>query len=106
MPPARTSATTPVVTEEPSTASLLAYPNPVTGSELQIKVEAQAGDKLVITLHDLKGSAPVLRTEQVAAGKGQSIKLQTGQVPSGTWILKVENRTSHRIATTKVVRLQ
>jgi len=103
---ARTSATTPVVTEEPSTASLLAYPNPVTGSELQIKVEAQAGDKLVITLHDLKGSAPVLRTEQVAAGKGQSIKLQTGQVPSGTWILKVENRTSHRIATTKVIRLQ
>jgi chitinase len=103
---ARTSATTPVVTQEPSNASLLAYPNPVTGSELQVKVDAQPGDRLVITLHDLKGNAPVLRTEHVASGKGQSIKLQTGQVPSGTWILKVENRTSHRIATTKVIRLQ
>ncbi len=94
------------VTQGASSASLLAYPNPLTGSELQVKVDGNPGDRLVVTLQDLKGGAPVLRSEHVGAGKSQFIKLQTGQLPSGTWILKVENRTSHRVATTKVIRLQ
>jgi chitinase len=94
------------VTQGAANASLLVYPNPLTGSELQVKVDAAPGDRLVVTLQDLKGGAPVLRSEHVGAGKSQFIKLQTGQLPSGTWILKIENRTSHRVATTKVIRLQ
>jgi chitinase len=105
---ARTSSiSTATVTPEAANATLLVYPNPVTGSELQVKVDAQPGDRLLITLLDMKGNAPILRSEQVAAGKGaQFIKLQTGQVPTGTWILKVENKHSHRVATAKVIRLQ
>lgn len=95
------------VTQGASNASLFAYPNPLTGSELQVRVEANPGDRLVITVQDMRGGAPVLRNEQVAAGKTtQLIKLQTGNLPTGTWILKVENKTSHRVATSKVIRLQ
>ena len=106
---ARTSVSTsaPAVTQEVSNANLLVYPNPVTGSELQVRVDAQPGDRLQISLLDMKGNAPVLTTQQTAAGKGtQFIKLQTGQLPAGTWILKVENRSTHRVATAKVIRLQ
>jgi chitinase len=104
---ARTSANTATVSQGASSTTLFAYPNPLTGSELQVRMDAQPGDRLVVTLQDLKGNAPVLRSEHVAAGKNlQFIKLQTSQVPTGAWILKVENKTSHRVATTKVIRLQ
>jgi chitinase len=106
---ARTAASTNVqtVTQPTGNANLLAYPNPLTGNELQVRVDAQPGDRLQISLLDIKGNAPVLTTEQTAAGKGtQFIKLQTGQVPAGIWILKVENRSTHRVATAKVIRLQ
>ncbi|HEU4551687.1 MAG TPA: glycosyl hydrolase family 18 protein [Chitinophaga sp.] len=106
---ARTAASTNVqtVTQPTGNANLLVYPNPLTGNELQVRVDAQPGDRLQISLLDMKGNAPVLTTEQTAAGKGtQFIKLQTGQVPAGIWILKVENRSTHRVATAKVIRLQ
>ncbi len=105
---ARTTAVAaPVVKQEAATSELLVYPNPATGNTLQVRVDAQPGDRLQISLIDIKGNAPILRTEQVAAGKGvQNIQIQTGQVPAGTWILKVDNRSSHRVATAKVIRLQ
>jgi chitinase len=85
---------------------LIAYPNPVTGPDLQIQVNAPAGDKLLVEVLDLKGSAPVLQQIHIANAKGtQPLRVDMSKVPNGTWIIRVTSQQSRKIWRSKVVKL-
>ncbi len=85
---------------------LIAYPNPVTGPDLQIQVDAPAGDKLLVEVLDLKGSAPVLQQIHTANAKGtQPLRVDMSKVPNGTWIIRVTSQQNRKIWRSKVVKL-
>nr|WP_295875884.1 glycosyl hydrolase family 18 protein [uncultured Chitinophaga sp.] len=85
---------------------LIAYPNPVVGPDLQIQVDAPAGDKLLVEVLDLKGSAPILRQIHTANTKGTlPLRVDMSKVPNGTWIIRVTSQQSRKIWRSKVVKL-
>ncbi|SKA14751.1 chitinase [Chitinophaga eiseniae] len=85
---------------------LIAYPNPVVGPDLQIQVDAPAGDKLLVEVIDLKGSAPVLQQIHTANAKGtMPLRVDMSKVPNGTWIIRVTSQQSRKIWRSKVVKL-
>ncbi len=85
---------------------VIAYPNPVTGPDLQIQVSANAGEKLLVEVLDLRGSAPILRQVHTANGKGnQPLRLDVSNVPNGTWIIRVTSQQSKKVWNGKIIRM-
>ncbi|RBL93393.1 glycosyl hydrolase family 18 protein [Chitinophaga flava] len=85
---------------------VVAYPNPVTGPDLQIQVSANAGEKLLVEVLDLRGSAPILRQIHTANGKGnQPLRLDVSNVPNGTWIIRVTGQQSKKVWNGKIIRM-
>ncbi|MCF6402916.1 glycosyl hydrolase family 18 protein [Chitinophaga filiformis] len=94
------------VSPAPVVKSLVVYPNPVTGSTMQIQVNAAAAEKIYVEIWGIKGGKPVLRKEYVANGKGQQlISVDISSVPQGTWIIKTVNAAGTRKESAKVVRM-
>ena len=85
---------------------LIVYPNPVTGTDIQVQLNAYAGEKLSVSISSVAGSAPVLHQELVAAGQGaQLVRLDLTHLPAGIWILSVKHPVTGRVETAKVIRL-
>jgi chitinase len=85
---------------------LIVYPNPVTGTDIQVQVTAQAGEKLSVNIRSVTGNAPVLQQEVAPAVQGvQLIRLNLGHLPAGIWILSVRHQGTGRTETAKVIRL-
>jgi len=85
---------------------LTVYPNPVSGSTLQLQMNALAGERLSVEIVSVSGSAPILHSELVTAGQGtQVISLNIGKLPSGIWIVRVKHPVSGRVETTKIIKL-
>lgn len=83
-----------------------AYPNPVTGDQLYIQVDAHAGDHLQASLLSMEGNSPLLMQQFSAAGNGvQLAPIDVSRVRPGIWILKVKNLTTGRVETKKLIRL-
>jgi chitodextrinase len=86
--------------------TLIAYPNPVTGSTLQLQVGAAAAEKVYIEIWSVNGTSPVLHKEYTAGAKGQQlISLDISRVPQGTFIIKTNNATGTRKGSAKIVRM-
>ena len=82
------------------------YPNPVTGSTLQVKVGAKAGEQLVLELWGVDGNGPVVRKVYTAGAKGaQMISVDISKVPVGTWIVKISNSVGTRKESVKLIRM-
>ena len=82
------------------------YPNPVTGSTLQVKVGAKAGEQVVLELWSVDGNGPVVRKLYTAGAKGaQMISVDISKVPVGTWIVKISNAVGTRKESVKLIRM-
>jgi chitodextrinase len=93
---------------DPATAvqTLVVYPNPVTGSTLQVKVDAAAAEKIYVEIWSVNGNRPVLQKSYTAGSKGQQlITLDISHVPQGTWIIKTSNSTGTRKGSAKMIRM-
>jgi len=83
------------------------YPNPVTGSSIQIQVSAQAGEQLSITVSAVTGSTPVIDRAITAGLQGpQLISLDLGSLPAGIWVLSIKHPVSGRKETAKIIRIR
>lgn len=95
-----------IVNNTADDAPLIAYPNPVAGSELQLKVAGQPGTIVLIEIFDVKGGQPLLRQTQTISAKGsQPIRVDISRIPAGSWLLKVSHTASGKTNTTKIIRL-
>jgi chitinase len=89
-----------------SVQTLVVYPNPVTGSTLQVQVNAVAAEKVYLEIWSVNGTAPVLHKEYTAGAKGQQlINVDISRVPQGTWIIKTGNATGTRKGSAKIIRM-
>ncbi|HJT75492.1 MAG TPA: Ig-like domain-containing protein, partial [Chitinophaga sp.] len=104
---ASAARTTAAVVDLPvGTEKLVVFPNPLTGSVLNINLNAAAGEKVAVELWSADGSTLLLRREYTAGYKGsQKITLDASRVPAGTWILKTVNIKNGRKGSAKVIRL-
>jgi chitodextrinase len=95
-----------LVDQSTAVQTLVAYPNPVTGSTLQLQVGAAAAEKVYIEIWSVNGTSPVLHKEYIAGAKGQQlISLDISRVPQGTFIIKTTNATGTRKGSAKIVRM-
>jgi chitinase len=95
-----------LVDQSTAVQTLVAYPNPVTGSTLQVQVGAAAAEKVYIEIWSINGTSPVLHKEYTAGAKGQQlISLDISRVPQGTFIIKTTNATGTRKGSAKIVRM-
>jgi len=100
-------ANTAAIAENTSSDKVIVYPNPVSGSTLQITVHTDTQEQLLVSLLDVKTGRPVLQQVYTPAGKAaQNVQLDISHVPTGVWVLKVTTARNERIGTVKVVRIQ
>jgi len=86
--------------------SLIVYPNPITGTAIQVQVTASAGERLSVELGDITGNTSILHQEYTAASKGaQLIRIDIGHLPAGIWLLKVRHTGTGRVETAKIIHL-
>jgi hypothetical protein len=88
-------------TDEPFTASVKVYPNPVTDGLLHVEIQTQDTDLISIGVFDLIGRSiyhPLRRLE-----KGMNkIDLDISELPAGYYILKIRN--NHSLNEFKIVK--
>jgi chitinase len=85
--------------------SIVVYPNPVTGSTLQVQVTAAAAETLYVEIWSVNGNTPVVR-KQVAGVKGQQvISVDISKVPQGTFIIKTTNAKGVSKGSAKMIRM-
>jgi chitodextrinase len=84
------------------------YPNPVSGSTLQVTVNGGTEQKLIISLLDVNTGQSVLQQVYTSGSSkaAQNVQLDISHVPTGVWVLKVTNERNERIGTAKVIRIQ
>ncbi|WP_217604589.1 glycosyl hydrolase family 18 protein [Chitinophaga sp. GbtcB8] len=104
---ARMAATSTAVQPAAEVKTLTVYPNPVTGSTLQVAVKgAAAAEKIYIDVWSVNGNAPVLHKEYVTGAKGgQFISIDISQLPQGTWIIKASDATGAPKGSAKIIRM-
>jgi hypothetical protein len=69
------------------------YPNPVTGSLLNVVLNSPASSKIAITVSDVHGKA-VRQYDFAARAGSNSYQLNTANLAKGTYILKVSSASS------------
>ncbi|SEW25588.1 chitinase [Chitinophaga sp. YR573] len=95
-----------LVDQSTAIQTLVVYPNPVTGSNLQVQVTAAAAEKIYVEIWSVNGNSPVLHKEYIAGAKGQQlISLDISRVPQGTFIIKTSNATGTRKGSAKMIRM-
>jgi len=103
---ARIASSTASVEQAATVQTLKAYPNPATGSTVQLQVKAAAAEKIYVDIWGLNGTSPVLHKEYVAGAKGQQyISIDISQLPQGTWIIKTSNAAGTQKGSTKIIRM-
>ena len=98
---ATSAAVQPVATIQPLTV----YPNPVTGSTLQVAVKGAAAEKIYIDVWSVSGNSPVLHKEYVSGAKGGFISIDISQLPQGTWIIKASDASGAPKGSAKIIRM-
>lgn len=100
------AATNSVAVQPAAIRTLTVYPNPVTGSTVQVEIKGAAAEKIYIDVWGVNGSSPVLHREYVTGGKGgQFISIDISQLPQGTWIIKASDANGAPKGSAKIIRM-
>jgi chitodextrinase len=103
---ARTAAATAGIDPAATVQVLRVYPNPVTGSTVQVQVKAAAAEKIYVDIWGVNGTSPVIHKEFVAGAKGQQyISVDISNLPQGTWIIKTSNAAGTQKGSAKIIRM-
>jgi chitinase len=81
-------------------------PNPLTGSSAQVLKYAEAGEQLVIEVQSISSGTAVSSRSYTASVTGvNSITIATGKLTKGIWIVRITNRKTGNVSTTRLVKL-
>jgi chitinase len=80
-------------------------PNPIEGATAQVLKYAEAGDQLVIEVQSVRGYAASSRTYTASVTGVSAITIQTGNLSKGIWIVRITNRKTGNVSTTRLVKL-
>jgi chitinase len=81
-------------------------PNPLTGATAQVLKYAEAGDQLVIEIQNVSsGSAVSSQSYTVSVTGVNSITIPTAKLTQGIWIVKITNKKTGNVSTTRLVKL-
>jgi chitinase len=81
-------------------------PNPITGSTAQVLKYAEAGDQLVIDVQSVSSGTAVSSQSYTASATGvNTITIQTGKLTKGIWIVRITNKKTGNVSTTRLVKL-
>jgi chitinase len=81
-------------------------PNPLTGATAQVLKYAEAGDQLVIEVQNVSsGNAVSSQSYTVSVTGVNSITIPTAKLTQGIWIVKIINKKTGNVSTTRLVKL-
>ncbi|WP_207510658.1 glycosyl hydrolase family 18 protein [Longitalea luteola] len=80
-------------------------PNPISGSQAQVLKYAEAGDQLIIEVQSARGYVVSSRTYTASATGVSAITIQTGGLAKGIWIVRITNKKTGNVSTTRLVKL-
>lgn len=80
-------------------------PNPITGNQAQVLKYAEAGDQLIISLESVRGYAVSSRSFTASVTGVNAITIQTGGLSKGIWIVRITNKKTGNVSTTRLVKL-
>ena len=91
------------ITETPTYDQLSFYPNPVKGSEANIRFENTDGEDVTISIYDLQGR--MISTEKHNAASGMNeLKLDVSDLSSGSYLVRISNDKTNRTSTIKMLK--
>jgi chitinase len=80
-------------------------PNPITGSTAQVLKYAEAGDQLVVEVQSVRGYAASSRSFTASVTGVNTITIPTGTLTKGIWIVRITNKKTGNVSTTRLVKL-
>jgi chitinase len=81
-------------------------PNPLTGATAQVLKYAEAGDQLVIEVQNVSSGNAVSSQSYIVSVTGvNSITIPTAKLTQGIWIVKITNKKTGNVSTTRLVKL-
>ena len=80
-------------------------PNPITGNQAQVLKYAEAGDQLIVSVESVRGYAVSSRSFTASVTGVNAITIQTGSLAKGLWIVRITNKKTGNVSTTRLVKL-
>jgi chitinase len=66
---------------------------------------AEAGDQLIVSVESVRGYAVSSRSFTAAVTGVNTITIQTGSLAKGLWIVRITNKKTGNVSTTRLVKL-
>jgi chitinase len=86
-------------------AGAAVVPNPITGATAQVLKYAEAGDQLVVEVQSVRGYAASSRSFTATVTGVNTITIPTGTLTKGIWIVRITNKKTGNVSTTRLVKL-
>ena len=80
-------------------------PNPITGSQAQVLKYAEAGDQLIVDVQSVRGYTVSSKSFTASVTGVSAITIQTGSLTQGIWIVRITNKKTGNVSTTRLVKL-
>jgi chitinase len=80
-------------------------PNPVTGSQAQVLKYAELGDQLIVDVQSVRGYTVNSRSFTASVTGVNAITIQTAGLTQGVWIVRITNKKTGNVSTTRLVKL-
>lgn len=80
-------------------------PNPTEGNTAQVLKYAEAGDQLVVEVQSVRGYMVSSRSFTASVTGVNAITITTGNLSKGIWIVRITNRKTGNVSTTRLVKL-
>ncbi|WP_166437226.1 glycosyl hydrolase family 18 protein [Niastella caeni] len=80
-------------------------PNPINGNQAQVLKYAEAGDQLIVEVESVRGYAVSSRSFTASVTGVNAITIQTAGLSKGIWIVRITNKKSGNVSTTRLVKL-
>jgi chitinase len=80
-------------------------PNPITGSQAQVLKYAEAGDQLIVDVQSVRGYTVSSRSFTASVTGVSAITIQTAGLTQGIWIVRITNKKTGNVSTTRLVKL-
>jgi chitinase len=80
-------------------------PNPITGATAQVLKYAEAGDQLAVDVQSVRGYTASSRSFTASVTGVNTITIPTGNLTKGIWIVRITNKKTGNVSTTRLVKL-